>query len=295
MEQKNRIYFDDSTSIHLEQKATMNTDEKSSPSIWKPVTIGTFSAIMFTTVSAFVMKRLEERDEANLSDAENVIITNEIKPEQDFENAFTEARQQRGSQSAFTWKGNVYSTSTREEWEQLPDEIKEEIIEQIDPDALDVIDVNDNYAQDDHNVSVEQTIGLDDANTIDSEAKDMVYTEEDTSASVIEDSSDEVMAMNDGQEPSVVIVEEGNDDLDDDVHIVSSGEISDVEVMMLINGNENQDVFIVDVDDGGIEENVPDIINMSENQVDISTQVDYVDPNVIDGDDGVDVDEMYFT
>jgi len=95
---------------------------------------------------------------------------------------------------------------------------------------------------------------------------------------------------------AVLIVDGGinDEDLDDDVHIVSGGNVSDVEVMMQINGNENQDVFIVDVYNDNIDDSFSDVIDASQNQVDISTQVDYVDPNTIDGGEGVTGDDLFF-
>ena len=176
--------------------------------------------------------------------------------------------------------------------------------------ALDVVEVNDNYANDNVEVSEDQTIDLADVNMIDSDAKDMVYEEEDVSQvepelsaededdvtmPVSEEEPVEDLAMNDDQEASVVVVEEGHEDIDDDVHIISSGDISDVEVMMMINGNEDQDVVIIDMDDDYVDNDFQDVLDVSQNQVDISTQVDYIDPKVTDSGDGIDADNMYFT
>ena len=285
-------------------------EQKNKASIWKPITIGTFSAIMFTTVSSQIMKRLEERDAAYHSKEKDDTALNDVSSERSFQQSFQEARQQRGTHSAFTWKGNVYSTATKEEWEHLPEAQKNDIIEQIDPSALDVIEVNDNYANDDVEVSEDQTIDLADVNMVDSDAKDMVYEEEDVSQvepelsaededdvtmPVSEEEPVEDLAMNDDQEASVMVVEEGHEDIDDDVHIISSGDISDVEVMMMINGNEDQDVVIIDMDDDYEDSDYQDVLDVSQNQVDISTQVDYIDPKVTDSGDGIDADNMYFT
>ncbi len=285
-------------------------EQKNKASIWKPITIGTFSAIMFTTVSSQIMKRLEERDAAYHSKGKDDTALNDVSSERSFQQSFQVARQQRGAHSAFTWKGNVYSTATKEEWEHLPEEQKNDIIEQIDPSALDVVEVNDNYANDNVEVSEDQTIDLADVNMVDSDAKDMVYEEEDVSQVEpelsAEDEDDVTMpvseeepvvnlAMNDDQEASVMVVEEGHEDIDDDVHIISSGDISDVEVMMMINGNEDQDVVIIDMDDDYEESDYQDVLDVSQNQVDISTQVDYIDPKVTDSGDGIDADNMYFT
>ena len=286
MEQKDRYSFKSMIERTEKSKAMGGIDEKSS-SIWKPITIGSFSAIMFTTISAVVMKQLEERDKDVFSGLKTNPSSDSPITEKSFEETFAEARQQRGPNSAFSWKGNVYSTATKEEWEQLSETQQEEVIEQIDPSALEVIDVNDNYAQTIDVVSDMQTIGLDDEKSMFDDSKDMVYSTEDE---IVDDN----MAMNEIEEPSVVVIEEQNDDLDDDVHIVSGGDVSDVEVMMLINGNENQDVFIVDVDNDNIDDSFSDVIDTSQNQVDISTQVDYVDPSTIDGGEGMTDDDLFF-
>ena len=59
MEQKDRYSFRSMFERLQKSKPIGKIDEKSS-SIWKPVTIGSFSAIMFSTISAVVMKQLEE-------------------------------------------------------------------------------------------------------------------------------------------------------------------------------------------------------------------------------------------
>ena len=81
--------------------------------------------------------------------------------------------------------------ATKDEWEQLSETQREEVIEHIDPSALEVLDVNDNYVQ-------------------------------------------------------------------------------------------------------NIDDSFSDVIDASQNQVDISTQVDYVDPNTIDGGEGVTGDDLFF-
>lgn len=286
MEQKDRYSFRSMFERSQKSKPIGKIDEKSS-SIWKPVTIGSFSAIMFSTISAVVMKQLEEMNREVHSVLKAKPSSDSPIPEKSFEETFAEARQQRGAHSAFTWKGNVYSTATKDEWEQLSETQREEVIEHIDPSALEVLDVNDNYVQNIDDISDIQTIGLDDENSMFDDPKDMVFSTEDEIA-------DDNMAMNEIEDPSVVVIEEQNEDLDDDVHIVSGGNVSDVEVMMQINGNENQDVFIVDVDNDNIDDSFSDVIDASQNQVDISTQVDYVDPNTIDGGEGVTGDDLFF-
>ena len=57
MEQKDRYSFRSMFERSQKSKPIGKIDEKSS-SIWKPVTIGSFSAIMFSTISAVVMKQL---------------------------------------------------------------------------------------------------------------------------------------------------------------------------------------------------------------------------------------------
>ena len=136
-----------------------------------------------------------------------------------------------------------------------------------------------------------QTIGLDELNHRFTDDKPMVYENE-------EESEDVNVAMEDNLEASVVVVEEGNEDIDDDVHIVSDGEISDVEVMMLINGNENQDVFIVDVDNVDEFDNdfqTPDVIDIPDNPIDLSDQFDYIDPNVEHHHDNIESIDEYLT
>ena len=275
MEQKDRCSFKSMFERSQKSKPIGKIDEKSS-SIWKPVTIGSFSAIMFSTISAVVMKQLEEMNREVHSVLKAKPSSDSPIPEKSFEETF-----------AFTWKGNVYSTATKDEWEQLSETQREEVIEHIDPSALEVLDVNDNYVQNIDDISDIQTIGLDDENSMFDDPKDMVFSTEDEIA-------DDNMAMNEIEDPSVVVIEEQNEDLDDDVHIVSGGNVSDVEVMMQINGNENQDVFIVDVDNDNIDDSFSDVIDASQNQVDISTQVDYVDPNTIDGGEGVTGDDLFF-
>jgi hypothetical protein len=246
---------------------------------------------MFTSVSALVMRKLEDKIAEKLSNAENIPVEKEEGLEPSFEKAFAEARQQKGPHSAFTWKGNVYSTATKEEWEQIPESQKDEIIESIDPMELMAENTDENSSLNNDSVLDNQTIGLDEVNTTFEDDKDMVYEN-------VEVSQDMNLATEDNLEASVVVIDEGNEDIDDDVHIVSDGEISDVEVMMLINGNENQDVFIVDVDNAeeyDVEAPLQDVFDISDNPVDVSNQYDYIDPNVSDHSDSMDMVDEYLT
>lgn len=291
MENKDKIYVDDSTSTYVQGKTSVSVKDRKESSIWKPITIGTSSAIMFTSVSAIVMRKLEDKVAEKLSNAENISVEKEDGLEPSFEKAFAEARQQKGPHSAFTWKGNVYSTATKEEWEQIPESQKDEIIESIDPMELMAENTNENDRPNNDVVLDNQTIGLDELNHRFTDDKPMVYENE-------EESEDVNVAMEDNLEASVVVVEEGNEDIDDDVHIVSDGEISDVEVMMLINGNENQDVFIVDVDNVDEFDNdfqTPDVIDIPDNPIDLSDQFDYIDPNVEHHHDNIESIDEYLT
>jgi hypothetical protein len=291
MENKDKIYFDDSTSTYVQGKTSVSVKDRKESSIWKPITIGSSSAIMFTSVSALVMRKLEDKIAEKLSNAENIPVEKEEGLEPSFEKAFAEARQQKGPHSAFTWKGNVYSTATKEEWEQIPESQKDEIIESIDPMELMAENTDENSSLNNDSVLDNQTIGLDEVNTTFEDDKDMVYEN-------VEVSQDMNLATEDNLEASVVVIDEGNEDIDDDVHIVSDGEISDVEVMMLINGNENQDVFIVDVDNTeeyDVEAPLQDVFDISDNPVDVSNQYDYIDPNVSDHSDSMDMVDEYLT
>jgi hypothetical protein len=76
------------------------------------------------------------------SDGHKGEITNEPKlsievtDDQPFSEAFTTARQELGAGNYFIWKGNIYSTHVKEEWESLSDDKKAEFISEIPYDKL---------------------------------------------------------------------------------------------------------------------------------------------------------------
>lgn len=88
---------------------------------WKRVAIGGVSGIMVGSAAAYAATHLMSNDEPQTPtdnvDASKMATT--VNDEMTYEDAFAAARDEVGAGGMFTWKGNVYSTYTPEEWDAM--------------------------------------------------------------------------------------------------------------------------------------------------------------------------------
>lgn len=95
----------------------MNTKET-----WKPVTIGSTTGILIGAGTVYAVQAVASSDnnaEASVSSAQPANVV-EPGDELSFSQAFDAARESLGAGGIFRWHGNVYTTYTKEEWDNMP-------------------------------------------------------------------------------------------------------------------------------------------------------------------------------
>lgn len=89
---------------------------------WKRVTIGGLSGILIGGAATYAANWLMVDNESSPADSvegPDDLMANSVKDEMTFNDAFAAARDEVGPGGMFTWKGNVYSTYTPEEWDNM--------------------------------------------------------------------------------------------------------------------------------------------------------------------------------
>lgn len=89
---------------------------------WKRVAIGSMSGILIGGAAAYAANQLMDDNVAERTDSvvgPSDLMATSVNDEMSFDDAFKVARDEVGSGGMFTWKGNVYSTYTPEEWDSM--------------------------------------------------------------------------------------------------------------------------------------------------------------------------------
>jgi len=241
-------------------------EKKKTGTIWKPISIGGTSAIMFVLGSSLL-------DVENVPERHESMEQPTREDEMSFKQAFAEARSQQGPNGSFKWRGQNYSTSTREEWDNLTEVQQVEIAEQVtDSSPVEVEEVEDVAEVAEVPEEVEVTEDL-----------DVSVMDEDVAQTDVE-----VLEENPEQSPLVSANALDDDDFgDDDVRMVGVDNLVDEDSYAAI-GDGDQDIYVInldDVDDSELEDQPLDEVPVEEididiNQhIDISTVVDYEEPS----------------
>ena len=157
----------------------MKTNDKT----WKPVTIGGFTGILMGAGAMHISQSV-----ASAASVDEGGQTPELKPldELSFREAFDTARAEMGPGGVFRWHGNLYNTYTADEWQEMSDERKEELAQEVDPE-ISPEDIDTDV------VAVNET--ADSLQTEANETSDPLLSE----ASEAEDDSDDVRVIGQGE------------------------------------------------------------------------------------------------
>lgn len=240
-------------------------EKKKTSTIWKPISIGSTSAIVFVMGSSILGTEKNTARPATLEQPT-------ARDEESFQQAFAEARSQKGSHASFEWRGNSYSTATREEWESLSEDQQEEIVEHV---AV--------------SLPVDVSASTDAVEVV--EAPQVAEVSDDLDVSVLdeEDAEADVAVLDEtvDAEPQLVANAIEEDDFgDDDVRMIGMDGTWDDDSYVAL-GDGSQDVYVINLDDvGGSEEEDDlsvepvevDVDIAIDQQIDLSREVDYEEP-----------------
>lgn len=239
------------------QKTTAQDQSKPKQKVgWKYVVLGQAVGVLLGAGAAFLLKhRASENAPSDLladegASPEGWTAVDESQP---FEQALEEARETVGGTGAFTWRGGVYASSSQEEWMAMDETERQAIVERFDTEIpADVIDASPVDDGEVGSVQAETAQSVDDASVAeqdfveaqadafslgddgyihvtDADGNDFVY---DNGERVdVSDFGDVVMveALNDADESSPLIVEDGDDVsvvLDDAAFVVDDDAVS---------------------------------------------------------------------
>lgn len=240
-------------------------EKKKESTIWKPISIGGTSAVLFVMGSSLM-------GVGGNTASSGVTVQPTPEDEESFRQAFAEARLQKGPRASFEWHGNQYSTATHEEWESLSEAQREEIVTHVDVSAPTDVAVATDAVEVVESPQVVDVTGDLDVSVMD---EDVAEAE----VSVLDESSDD---------DSQLLVEAVKEDDfgDDDVRMIGFDVPLDDDSYVAL-GDGNQDVYVVNLDDvaglGEDEEPSADAIEADmdisiDQQIDLSKEIDFEEP-----------------
>lgn len=201
------------------------------------------------------------------SDADAVAMVSDevVNDDMTFNEAFSAARTTFGPGAAFEWKGNVYATYTKEEWDGMSDEEKTDFLEDLNMSAP----LSDSHAESNGTDTFEDS-------GIETQTSESPHSESsDTSLTENEDSSNAINTQNqDSAEGATIIIGEeeeleeeevmieyepyeddgldvvqiGDPSSDDEIQIIGVGHNPDSGMNIAAMQIDGQDAFVVDVD-----------------------------------------------
>lgn len=124
------------------QQPAANPKTSSNPSgsnTWKRVAVAGTSAILLGagTIAATRLFSHDEADADGNTAADGELHVAEVDQDLNFADAFADAREQVGEGGVFHWHGNVYSTFTVEEWDNLTPAERDAFAQQVQPEIAD--------------------------------------------------------------------------------------------------------------------------------------------------------------
>ena len=235
----------------VSQQAAVNAtspqgDDKIS---WKKVVLGGVSAVALGGTTAFAANRFSDSDLMDLhgeseqpddapvddTDASDAAQLDEMS----FADAFQSAREELGPGGTFEWNGNLYSTYTSEEWDEVYPET-EETEEQV---------TEEQVTEETGEQVTEET-----EEQVTEEIEEQV-TEDDIEVALYELGEDEVVSdvelLSDDVEDTPVEIVEVSDDLEDLVVALDEGEEFDDDAVIFeedLSDYDSDDVFAMDDD-----------------------------------------------
>lgn len=125
----------DGTSMNNVKEEKTGTSEAGSKksSVWKSAAAGMGTGILLGAATTFFSSSTpidhqdgeEEESHPEWTDGE-IPVANSVSDDMSFSEAFAAARTEVGSGGVFEWHGNIYSTFTKEEWDSMTQEQRDE-------------------------------------------------------------------------------------------------------------------------------------------------------------------------
>lgn len=228
---------------------------------WKMVTIGGVTGILMGAGSAYALnaRATAETDEPQAEPG--TVTTNEetgmkvaqVTDDMSFGEAFATAREAAGGGGVFHWRGNVYNTFTREEWEAMTPAERNEFARAAQPEIADEAaqHPHNDYAQAQHHEPRH-----DDHQP--SQAKKAPAAEDADHRADAHRAAERDLAKDDhrADDADIRMVKRGDDaasettDSDDaDIRVVGTDKVDDHDVVMLdTSGDGKADVAVIDMD-----------------------------------------------
>lgn len=190
---------------------------------------------------------------------EEMMTSNSVKDDMDFDTAFLVARSDVGPGGVFDWQGKTYTTFYEDEWKDLPDDSKQFY---IDKNAITVTDDDDLVYDENELLEAPQTEAPI-AEEVESDAMTDETSEVEEDTEIIEEVIAEEDSLGDSEMIEEVVTEE--DSLDDG-EFIEDAELSDESEII-------QEIMLPDNDSEMIEDDIIDAENDDFNQVE-DTMID---------------------
>lgn len=235
-----------------ENDKSLNEKKKVS---WKNVTIGGVSGILLGAVSPAILSSFttEDDDSVDLStntDEQIDVSTENANDESSFASAFNEARTNLGPDGVFEWHGQLYSTHTTEEWNEMSESEQNDFANQYNPQ---ITEEAENVVYEESTVEVTDidiTSDNEESVSDNDETISVVNVEEPVVEVVVnpQDNTDIVSEVEDqNEEPEVV-----PDYYNGDISTIEEGiEITEEEQQMLNELDQSTDTYVTSQDEVG--------------------------------------------
>lgn len=233
------LYFDN-THPEVRQESKDKTQNAADKATWKKVAVGGAAGILLGASAMYATDafavNIEEtpdtkpegenpsQDAAAANDNASIKVA-ESHDEQSFKEAFDAARAEVGPGGAFHWHGNIYSTYTEDEWNNMTDTEKNDYAEAVKPE-----------------------VRAEEMNAAPHQAEDVAVVSHSSHAD-----QDVSVAHNDANLHQASDVQVA-DDQNADVHLVNAGEVQLADGSMATVGVfdvDGQEVSVVDFDQDG--------------------------------------------
>lgn len=235
----------------VKNESVAGTAGRAAGSLWKPVTIGGVSGMMLGAAGMFFANSAQGADShedhsgGEGGNVEGLDVATCVDDDMSFGEAFAAARDEVGAGGVFLWRGNLYGTYYRTEWDSMTDEQKDEYWQHVyHTDYQDVL--GEDYR--DGNEVYEPELA---DNSNDYEDAEMYGEEVVMNEAIIEDGNEEVVEaefLSEEGDDSSMIAENEIEVLG--VHHVTADDGSEVILgELMVNG---ESAVLVDVDNDGI-------------------------------------------
>lgn len=222
--------------------------ENSKGETWKSVTIGGVTGILMGAGGLYALNAVAANGEPEKPIVPGAVKTNDVTgikvaqvtDEMSFGEAFATARQAvGGGGGVFHWRGNVYNTFTKEEWNAMTPAERNEFAREAQPEITAEANLHP------HRVNTHHDVADNDHNNTGGQK----VKEHENTAKGGKTQENEEIAKGGGKKTADDDDIKGDYPNDDDIHVVGRDEVDGHSVAFVdITGNGETDVAIIDVD-----------------------------------------------